>query len=201
MAPPGRPDPPVVYVPLAQEPTPGVKLIVRTQIDPGAVMRGIREALHRVDPNLPLGGVATMQQVRDGTLTFASRPAWVIGVFAAVAVLLAALGIYGVIAHSVTERRREVGIRMAMGARPSDVVSQVLRNALALVFAGIVVGLAGAFAVSGVLESLLYQVRPLDPLAMAVACAALVVVGVLAAVLPARRVAAVDPVSVLREEP
>jgi putative ABC transport system permease protein len=200
VAPPGRPDPRVVYVPLAQAPTSDVKLVVRTHLEPASVMPAIREAVRRVDANLPLGDVATMEQVRDGTLTFASRPAWVIGSFAAVAALLAALGVYGVMAHTVTERRREIGIRMAMGARPQNVVRQVLRNALSMVFGGLVAGTVAAYAVTGAMETLLFEVKPLDPAALVVACVSMTVVGVLAALVPATRAAAVQPVSVLRDE-
>ena len=200
VAPPGRPDPPVVYVPLAQAPASGVGLIVRTTVDPAAAVSGIREALRRVDPNLPLGEVATLEQVRENTLAFASRPAWVIGVFAAIAALLASLGIYGVIAHTVSERTREVGIRIALGARPRDVVSQVLRDAMTMVITGLAIGLVAAYAVTGTLESLLFDVEPLDPLAMTMASVSLVVVALIAALVPASRAARVQPLAVLRDQ-
>ena len=163
-------------------------------------MSGIREALRRVDPNLPLGEVATLEQVRENTLSFASRPAWVIGVFAAIAALLASLGIYGVIAHTVSERTREVGIRIALGARPRDVVSQVLRDAMTMVITGLAIGLVAAYAVTGTLESLLFDVEPLDPLAMTMASVSLVVVALIAALVPASRAARVQPLAVLRDQ-
>ena len=197
---PGRPNPPVVYVPLAQAPSAGVSIVMHTRIEPGAVVAGIREAVRRVDPTLPVGEVATMEQVRGETLSFASRPAWVIGIFAAVAALLAALGIYGVIAHAVTEHRREICIRIALGARPLDVVLQVQRGALTLVAAGLAIGLGGAYVATGTLETLLFEVEPLDPAAIAVACGAMLAVGALAALLPARRAASLQPVAVLKEE-
>jgi putative ABC transport system permease protein len=200
VAAPGRPDPPVVYVPLAQAPATQVKLIVRTRAETSSVMPAIREAVREIDPSLPLGDVATMEQVRERTLSGASRPAWLIGAFAAVAVLLAALGLYGVLSHAVTQQRREIGIRMALGARSSDVLSQVLRNALTLVTMGLVLGMLGAFALTRVMKNLLFEVSPLDPLALTVACVSMTLIGLLAGFIPANRAARVDPVTTLREE-
>ncbi|MGH8639271.1 MAG: FtsX-like permease family protein, partial [Burkholderiales bacterium] len=197
---PGSPDPPVVYVPLAQVPRPDIKLIVRTQAEPAFVLSGIREAVREIDPNLPLGDIATMQQVRERTLSGASRPAWVIGVFAAVAAILAALGLYGVLSHAVTQQRRDIGIRMALGARSSDVVSHVLRKALLMVAAGLVFGIFGAVALTRVMENLLFEVSPLDPVALSVACISMTLIGLVAGFLPASRAARVDPMKTLRDE-
>ena len=197
---PGRPDPPVAYVPLAQVPHPKVRLIVRTQADPVSVVPAIREAIRQIDPNLPLGDVATMQEVRGRMLSGTSRPAWLIGAFAAVAVLLAALGLYGVLSHAVTQQRREIGIRMALGARSSDVLSHILRNALAMIMVGLVLGMLGVFALTRVMKSLLFQVSPLDPFALAVACVSMTLIGLLAGFIPASRAARVDPVTTLRDE-
>ena len=103
---PGVPDPSVVYVPLAQVPNQAITLIVRTQADPSSVVSGIREAMRGIDPNLPLGDIATMKEVRERTLSGASRPAWVIGAFALIAAFLTAIGLYGVLSQVVTQRRR-----------------------------------------------------------------------------------------------
>ena len=197
---PGSPDPAVVYVPLAQAPSPRVKLIVRTQIGTAAVIPAIREAVREIDSNLPLADVATMEEVRDRTLSGSSRPAWLIGAFAGVAVLLTAIGLYGVLSHAVTQRRREIGIRMALGARSSDVVSQVLGNALYMVVVGLALGMFGAFALTRVMKSLLFEVSPLDPIALMVACASIGLIGLFAGFLPANRAAHVDPVMTLRDE-
>jgi len=197
---PGRPDPPVVYVPIGQVPRTDFRLLVRTDLEPAAVVSGIREAIRRVDPNLPLGDIATMQEVRDRTLSGFSRPAWVIGAFAVVAALLTALGLYGVLAHSVTQRRREIGIRMALGARAPDVLKQVLTSAMALVGVGLVLGLAGAFAVRRILGTLLFEISPLDPGALVLASVVMAAIGLIAALLPAGRAARVQPIAVLREE-
>ena len=116
-----------------------------------------------VDPNLPLGEIATMQEVRDQTLSGASRPAWLIGAFAAIAAFLTAIGLYGVLSQAVAQQRREIGIRMALGAHARDVVLDVLRNGLTLVIIGLVLGTVGAVALTRVMKNLLFQVSPLDP--------------------------------------
>jgi predicted permease len=197
---PGSPDPAVVYVPLAQVPTQGVSLIVRTQADPSSIVSAIREAVRGVDPDLPLGEIATMQEVRDQTLTGASRPAWLIGAFAAIAAFLTAIGLYGVLSQAVARQRREIGIRMALGAHARDVVLHVLRNGLTLVVIGLVLGTAGAVALTRVMKNLLFQVSPLDPFAIAAACLAMTIIGLLAGFIPAARAARVDPVTTLRDE-
>ena len=191
---------PVVYVPLAQFPREDVKIIARTRRDPATVMPGIREAVRQIDGNLALADVRTMEEVKQKNLTWAKQPTWVIGVFAGVAALLAALGLYGVLSHAVTQQRREIGIRMALGASSRNVLSQILRNALTLVAIGLAIGIAGAIALTRVMKTLLFEVSPLDPIALAVACASMILIGLLAGYLPANRAARVDPVTTLRDE-
>jgi putative ABC transport system permease protein len=163
-------------------------------------MPAVREAIREVDPSLPIGDMATMEQLLQRTLMGASRPAWLIGVFALVAAVLTGIGLYGVVSYSVTQRRREIGIRMALGARASSVVAQVLRNALAMVAMGLAFGMLGAVALTRVVNSLLFEVSPLDAPALTLACAAMIAVGVVAAFVPAARAARVHPIAVLREE-
>jgi putative ABC transport system permease protein len=141
-----------------------------------------------------------MEQIHERSLTGAKQPAWVIGAFAAVAAFLAALGLYGVLAHAVTQQRREIGIRMALGARSRDVVSRVLGKALSTVLLGLALGLAGAFALTRLMQSLLFEVSALDPVALTIACGAMLVIGLLAGWLPASKAAGVEPMAVLREE-
>ncbi|MGE3277078.1 MAG: ADOP family duplicated permease [Vicinamibacterales bacterium] len=197
---PWRPDPPVAYVPIAQVPTAAAKLIVRAASDTTAVIPAVRAAAREVAPGVPLGVVTTMADVQDGTFGSTSRPARVIGAFAVAALLLSALGLYGVLAHLVTERRREIGIRVALGARTATVVVDVLRTATGLVLTGVGLGLAGTMAATRAIGSLLHGVSPLDPAAVSGACAVMLAAGLLAAFLPARRAARVDPVRTLREE-
>jgi len=185
---------------LAQAPRQDIKLVVRTQSEPASVMPGIREAMREIDPHLPLGDVMTMEQVKQQSILWARQPTWVLGAFAGVAALMAALGLYGVLAHAVTDQRREIGIRMALGARRGDVVSLTLRSALSMLLVGLAGGLAGAFALTRALKSLLYEVSTLDPAAIALACVLMTLVGLLAALIPASRAAGVDPMTVLREE-
>lgn len=197
---PGAPAPPVVYVPLAQVPSQQVKLLVRTRHEAAAVMPAIRQAIHDVDATLPLGDVATMEQVRGRTLSGASKPAWLIGAFAGIAVLLAAVGLYGVISHTVTQRRREIGIRMALGAGSTSVLLEVLKNATGLVSVGLGFGLLGAFGLTRVMKNLLFETSPLEPFSLGMACLSMMLIGLLAGFLPAARAARVDPVTTLREE-
>ena len=191
---------PVIYVPLAQVPQTDINLAVRTLIQPSAVMSGIREAVRQIDPQLPLANVRTMEQVKQQNMRWAKQPTWIIGSFAAIAALMAALGLYGVLAHAVTQQRREIGIRMALGAQRGDVVSHTLRSALSMLMVGLVLGLAGAFALTRAIKSLLFQVSALDPVALAGACLLMGLIGVLAALIPASRAAAVDPMMVLRDD-
>jgi len=190
----------VVYVPLAQFPRQNVHLAVRTRSEPLTAMPGIREAVRKVDSHLPLGEVRTMERVKEQSMLWAKQPTWTVGVFAGLAALMAALGLYGVLAHSVTQQRREIGIRMALGARPGDVMSRTLRSALLMLLVGLAAGLAGAYALTRVLKSLLFQVSALDPVALGGACVLMTLVGTLAALIPASRAARVDPMTVLRDE-
>ena len=191
----------VVYVPLAQAPRREIKFIVRTR-----GRRGGRDARHprggaanRSAP--PAGGRAddaadpAAQPLRGS----ATRPGS-IGAFAGIAALLAALGLYGVLSHAVNQQRREIGIRMALGARAGDVLSQMLRQALGMIVVGLAAGLLGAFALTRVMRTLLFEVSALDPVALATAGVAMALVGLLAALVPASRAARVNPVGVLRSE-
>jgi predicted permease len=194
------PQQPVAYVPLAQVPRQDIKLVVRTRSEASAAMPAIREAVRQVDAHLPLGDVRTMEQVQEQSVLWLTQPTWVVGAFAGVAVLLAALGLYGVLALAVTEQRREIGIRMALGARKGDVLSQVLRNSLSMLIVGLAAGLVGAFALTRVLRSLLFNVSALDPVALSAACVLMTLIGMLAAWIPARRATQVDPIVELRHE-
>jgi ABC-type antimicrobial peptide transport system permease subunit len=123
-----------------------------------------------------------------------------IGAFAGGAVLLTAIGLYGVLSYAVSQERREIGIRMALGARSSDVLFHILWNALSMVMAGLVLGVPGAIALTRVMKSPLFEVSPLDPIALTIACISIILIGLFAGFLPANRAAHVDPVTTLRDE-
>jgi predicted permease len=190
----------VIYIAVLQSPRRELKLLVQTRNEPSAAMPAIREAVRQIDPRLPLGDVRTMEQVKQLTLSAKTAPAWIIGAFASIAALLAALGLYGVLSHAVNQGRREIGIRMALGARAADVLARVLRNAAGLVAIGLAIGLAGAFALTRVMSSLLFQVSALDPVAYGLAALLMLTVGLLAALVPASRASRVDPVTALRSD-
>jgi predicted permease len=194
------PTPEVVYIALLQSPRREIKLIIRTRNEPAAAMPSIREAVRQIDPRLPLGDVRTMAQVKQLTLSPKTQPAWIIGVFAGIAALLASLGLYGVLSHAVNQGRREIGIRMALGARAVDVLSHVLRNAAWMVLIGLAIGLGGALALTRVMKSLLFEVSALDPVAFTLAAVSMALVGLFAALVPASRASRVDPVTALRSE-
>jgi putative ABC transport system permease protein len=190
----------IAYVPIAQAPRMQVKLSVRTHGDATAIVPAIRAALDEIDPLLALADVRTLDQIWRRSLSDLAEPVWVIGIFAAIAALLAAIGLYGVVAHGVAQHRREIGIRIALGARTSDVLSLISRNILTMIAGGVVVGLAGAAALTRVMRSLLFEVSALDPGAFAAAAAAMAAIGVIAALFPATRATRVDPTTALRSE-
>ena len=196
---PGLPDPPVVYVPLAQSPSPDINLLIRSKTDRSGIMTGVRRALQTVDPNLPLADVATLQQIRGDTLSGVSRPAWLMCAFAVIAILLSAIGLYGVMSYSVAQRRLELGIRIALGASSRDVLRYILRNAFGMVLAGLALGMVGVYALTRTLSSFLFEMSPLDPSSLMLACLVTAAIGLLAGFFPARRAARIDPAVSLRD--
>jgi putative ABC transport system permease protein len=191
---------PDIYLPLSQNPGRALALAVRAQGDPSALVSAIRGQVQSLDPNLPVFNVATMQQrVRDNTAG-ARFSTLLLGVFACVAMLLAVVGIYGVMAYSVTQRTHEIGIRMALGARRQDVLRMVVGEGMALVGVGVGVGLMGAFATTRVLESQLYSVSATDPITFSLVSLLLAGVALGASYVPARRATKVDPMVALRYE-
>ena len=190
----------VAYVPLAQVPRQDVRLLVRTSGDPASVAPSIREALRQIDPRLPLEDVRTLEQVKTTVLSDAAEPAWAMGVFAAIAALLAAFGLYGVLAHTVAQQRREIGIRLALGATSGGVIALVVRNGLRMLLSGLLVGVVVAIGITRIARALLFEISPLDPTAFAAGGVSMVIVATLAVLIPAARAAAVDPATALRSE-
>jgi predicted permease len=193
---------PIVYDPLLQYPSSPVSFVVRSASDPHLPVPAIRSAIHDLDPELAVSAVATIEEiVSTSAPTFLRRfPAILIGTFAGLALVLAALGIYGVIAYSITQRTREIGIRVALGAQPRDILSQVMRRGMRTAAIGVAVGLVGALALTRVLRSLLFAVTSTDPLTFAAVALLLCLVAFVACYLPARRALRVDPIIALRHE-
>jgi len=175
-------------------------VVVRTDHDPESMIAAVRNEIRGLDPNLPLYDVKTL----DEHLRFALFPsrvaALVLGVFGLVALLLAAMGIYGITSYAVAQRTHEIGIRIALGAQLRDVLRLVLTHGLKLAVIGVSLGLIGAYVATRAITSLLYGVSATDPLTFGVVSVALVIVAVLACYIPARRATKVDPLVALRYE-
>jgi putative ABC transport system permease protein len=173
-------------------------LVVRTSVDPLSLAGGVQNAIWRLNRSAAVSDVRSLGQVIASSLRQPRFHLTVMGLFAGFAMVLAAIGIYGVMDYTVRRRTHEIGIRMALGARRAAVLWMVLRQALALVLAGVALGLAAALALTRSLAKLLYGVTPGDPATFAVLPLALVLIAALAAYVPARRAAAVDPAAALR---
>jgi putative ABC transport system permease protein len=175
-------------------------LVARTESDPGAMTQAIKRQIWKVDAQLPVTKVLTMQDV--AATSFAARRfnMSLLAMFAVLALVLAAVGIYGVMSYAVTQRTQEIGIRMALGAQVFDVVKLVVQNGMALAFIGVAIGLAGAFALTRLMTTLLFGVTPTDAMTFTVVPLCLLVVALIACYLPARRAAKVDPLEALRYE-
>jgi putative ABC transport system permease protein len=191
---------PALYTPFAQAAWPFLSAVVRTSGDPGAVAGSLRAAIVKLDPDQPVGKVQTVTEYLARSVATPRFTATVVGAFAAVALLLAGFGLFSVMAYSVAQRRREIGIRVALGARAGDVRWMVVGQALRLGSIGLGLGLIGAFGASRVLDSLLFGVSANDPFTFTGVCAMLLLVLTAAAYLPARRATRVDPIVALRTE-
>jgi putative ABC transport system permease protein len=194
--------PPTLYLAFAQMPQVSMALALRTSLDRDQAARAIRQALTSLEPSAALTPVATMETIlTDSPSVFMRRfPLFLVGAFAITALLLAVVGIYGVVSYSVAQRQREMGIRMALGAQPRSLVGLVVRHGGWMAIAGIVIGVGASLLLGRFAESLLFGVKASDPLTYASVAAALAVVAVAATVLPARRATRVDPALALRAE-
>jgi putative ABC transport system permease protein len=168
--------------------------------DPIKLAPSLQRVIWSVDKNLPVSGVATMEQLRSASIAQPRLTALLLSVFAALAMILASVGIYGVMAYAVTQRTHEMGLRMALGAHAIDVLKLVVGQGILLAAAGVAFGLAGAFALTRVLERFLWGVRPTDPATFIAVSLLLAGVALFASYLPARRATKVDPMVALRYE-
>jgi putative ABC transport system permease protein len=179
-----------------------MSVVVRTAGRPEDLGASVKAAIRSIDKDVMILDVTSMGRlITDAPSTFLRRyPAFLIGVFAALALLLAAIGLYGIMAFAGNCRVREIGIRVALGARRGDVIGMVLREGSRLVAAGLLLGIAGALATTRLLASILFRTRPFDPSTIAAVSALLALAALLACYLPARRAASIDPLTALREE-
>jgi putative ABC transport system permease protein len=191
---------PMVYVPFAHVPMSYVSVLVRSSADPRLLESEIRSRMHELDPDLPIFGLGTMKQVVSDSVSQPRFYLLLLGAFAGVALLLAALGVYGVISYAVSQRTRELGIRIALGATEERVVRLVLSSGFFLALAGVSAGLAASLYSTRLLRTLLFGVPSNDPLTFAAVAFLLILVGALAALIPARRAASVNPVIAMRAE-
>jgi putative ABC transport system permease protein len=191
---------PEIDVPFWQSPWPGAGMAVRTAGDPSSVAKSITAVVQSVDSDLPLDQVKTMDQLVDESLAGDRFNTILFGSFAGLALLLAAIGIYGVMSFAVAQRTHEIGLRMALGAGRAQVLRLVLQEGMLLALVGLIVGLGGAYFVGRVMKSLVYEVNALDPAAVSAVTAVLLASALLACYLPARRATQVDPMVALREE-
>lgn len=196
------PEQPALYSPYTQAPPwkRWMSLVARTQSDPGALAQAVKQKIWKVDPQLPLTKVLTMNEVTAESFAARSFNMVLLMVFAVLALTLAAVGVYGVMSYAVTQRTQEIGIRMALGARATDVLTLVVKNGLVLTMLGVALGLAGAVGLTRLLDSLLFGVTPTDKVTFAAVSLVLIVVALVACYLPARRATKVDPLVALRYE-
>jgi putative ABC transport system permease protein len=188
-----------MYLPLAQNPSGTLWLAVRSSAQAAGMVPALRAALTAIDPDVPLSQVQTLEERVAGTVAQPRFSMLLLSLFAAIALVLAAIGIYGVISYSVALRTHEIGVRIALGARPRDVLGMVVRQVFAITGLGIALGGAGALAAGSLLTRLLFGVQSSDPTTFVAVSMVLAAVALLAAAVPARRAARLDPVAALRE--
>jgi len=189
---------PQIYMPFAQRPQAPLSYVLRTDLDPRSLVSAVRREVAAVDPELPVARIATMATLQAAATARDRFNALMLVLFATTALLLATVGLYGVVAYLVTQRQGEIGIRLALGGQPADVMRLVMREGLVLAGSGIVLGTATALAAGRILEGLLFGVAPTDPATFVAIAAALVVVASVASAVPARRATRTDPAAALR---
>jgi ABC-type antimicrobial peptide transport system permease subunit len=195
-----EPPTPEMYLFDQQEPSRDMTIVVRTTADPTTVAPMVRERIRALDPELPIGAMQPMERVVWRSVAPPRFNATLVGLSGALALILALIGVYGVISYSVEQRRREIGVRMALGARPGQVVGLVLRRNARPVAIGLAVGLAMGAGLSVALKSELYGLSPTDPLAYAGVLGIMLLSGVAATLIPARRALRTDAVTALHHE-
>jgi ABC-type antimicrobial peptide transport system permease subunit len=181
-------------------PVPQMTLVMHTAGDPLALATAATAAVREIDPNQPVADVQPLARVADNTVAQPRLILYVLAGFAGAALLLAGLGLYGVVSYSVAQRQQEIGVRVALGAQRADVLRPILREGLVLTAGGLAGGLVAAFAFTRVMQALLFGVEPTDPLTLAAVSLFLGIVALVASYIPARRATRLDPVVALRSE-
>jgi putative ABC transport system permease protein len=190
---------PGVYVPIEQSPSTFVSVVVRSAVEPASLSRAITEAVHEIDRNQVVTDIRTLEEMKSTSAASTRLRTTLLAVFAALALLLSAIGIYGVISYTVAQRTHEIGVRAALGAPAKALIGMVVRNGMILTLIGLSLGFAGAITLTRLLGTLLFGVGPRDPLTLGGSAAILAVVALLACYIPARRAARMDPLVALRE--
>ncbi len=189
-----------VYLPYSQSPHPRLVLALRSKADPAGMVAALRRTVSSLDPNLPVYDIKTLDERLRAQEAPSRAVATLLGVYAGLALLLAMLGLYGVVAYSVSQRTNEIGIRIAIGARGPDILKLVIGEGMKLILTGAVMGLTGAFAVTRLLSGLLFGVSATDPRIFTVFSILLALAALIACWVPARRAARVDPMVALRHD-
>jgi putative ABC transport system permease protein len=195
----GEPPQLCVYVPLEQNYSDAMTLYVRSKGDPKQILNAVQQEMHAAAPQIRVGGTRTGRQIIDGGLFQAKIGVTLLSVFGLLALGLASIGLYGIMAYSVNQRKREIGLRMALGAARTSVVGLIVKQGMSLVLTGALIGFVAALLAGRVLSGLLYGVSAADPISIAAAASVLAVVALLACYLPARWASRVDPLVALRE--
>ena len=191
---------PEVFLPFPQFPWPRLNLTLRAAAEPSNLIQAVRRKIAKIDPEQPITHAQSLQELLAASQASQRFTTVLLGVFSATALLLTMVGIYGVVAYSVVQRRRELGIRMALGAERADILRLVVGQGVMLALAGIALGLAGSFALTGALRSMLYQTRATDPATYLISALTFGITALAASYLPARRATRIDPIEALRQQ-
>jgi putative ABC transport system permease protein len=187
------------YTPHTQQPSyHTMRMVVRADAEPAVLTRAVREQLSQMDREVPLSQVATLDRALEATVAAPRMRANLLGLFAALAMILAAIGVYGVVAYMVGQRTQEIGVRRALGANAAAVIGMLMREAMRPVIIGIAIGVGGAFALMRLLSAMLFEVTANDAATYVIACGVLAVSALIASIVPARKALAVDPVKAVR---
>jgi len=191
---------PAIYIHALQNMRSGMSIVIRTSGDPLQVTRAVRDAIWSVDRNVPISEMTTLEHITGSAVARPRLLAWLLGIFGAIGLLLGALGIYGLLAFAVTQRRQEIGVRVALGAPARSVLRLVVGQGMLLAAAGVIIGTVGARLLTRQMQAVLFDIAPSDPSTFVQVIAVLLATALLASWLPARRALGIDPVTALRYE-